>query len=71
MNTLSPMRSQPPALNSTPTPADSRSDTGVGSTTPQYSGNKQLKSLLAFTCNSPIGTIAGSEGATRSTTRGE
>lgn len=70
MYVLSPIRSQPPTLNSTPTPAGSGSDTGVGSTTPQRSGNKQLKSLLVFTCNSPIGTITDSEGATRSTTRG-
>ena len=36
-------------------PADSRSGTSVRSTSPQRSGNKQLKNLLIFSCNSLIG----------------
>lgn len=37
-------------------PADSRSGTSVRSTSPQRGGNKQLKNLLIFSCNSLIGT---------------
>ena len=37
-------------------PADSRSGTSVRSTSPQRGGNKQLKNLLTFSCNSLIGT---------------
>lgn len=37
-------------------PADSRSGTSVSSTSPQRGGNKQLKNLLTFSCNSLIGT---------------
>ena len=37
-------------------PADSRSGTSVRSTSPQRGGNKQLKNLLIFSCNSLVGT---------------
>lgn len=37
-------------------PADSRSGTSVRSNSPQRGGNKQLKNLLTFSCNSLIGT---------------
>lgn len=37
-------------------PADSGSGTSVRSTSPQRGGNKQLKNLLIFSCNSLIGT---------------
>lgn len=37
-------------------PADGRSGTSVRSTSPQRGGNKQLKNLLIFSCNSLIGT---------------
>lgn len=37
-------------------PADSRSETSVRSTSPQRGGNKQLKNLQIFSCNSLIGT---------------
>lgn len=37
-------------------PADSRSGTSVRSISPQRGGNKQLKNLLIFSCNSLIGT---------------
>ena len=36
-------------------PADSRSGTSVRSTSPQRDGNKRLKNLLIFSCNSLIG----------------
>lgn len=37
-------------------PADSRSGTSIRSTSPQRGGNKQLKNLLIFSCNSLVGT---------------
>lgn len=37
-------------------PADSRSGTSVRSTSPQRGGNKQLKNLLIFSCNSLVST---------------
>ncbi len=37
-------------------PADSRSGTSIRSTSPQRGGNRQLKNLLIFSCNSLIGT---------------
>lgn len=37
-------------------PADSRSGSSIRSTSPQRGGNKQLKNLLIFSCNSLIGT---------------
>lgn len=37
-------------------PADGRSVTGIRSVSPQRGGNKQLKNLLIFSCNSLIGT---------------
>lgn len=37
-------------------PSDSRSGTSIRSTSPQRGGNKQLKNLLIFSCNSLIGT---------------
>lgn len=40
-------------------PADSRSGTSVRSVSPQRGGNRQLKNLLIFSCNSLIGTGNG------------
>lgn len=37
-------------------PADSRSGTSIRSTSPQRGGNKHLKNLLIFSCNSLVGT---------------
>lgn len=37
-------------------PADSRSGTSIRSTSPQRGGNRRLKNLLIFSCNSLIGT---------------
>lgn len=37
-------------------PADSRSGTSIRSTSPRRGGNKQLKNLLIFSCNSLVGT---------------
>lgn len=38
------------------TPSDRRSGTSIRSTSPHRGGNRQLKNLLIFSCNSLIGT---------------
>lgn len=37
-------------------PSDRRSGSSIRSTSPQHGGNRQLKNLLIFSCNSLIGT---------------